>query len=137
MNFIKDTSLAKSPSLPSSRYFSGKILQDKFVYCYCLMNTGEALYHQITDALPDTIKGRMFGALCAKTPQKKAFVMYWKTCMIFKLEGKADEEARALKGAKTFEPAPGRPMNGWVQLSADHQEKWKYFAEKARNMLLH
>lgn len=80
----------------------------------------------------------MFGALTLKVRSGKAAVMYWcdKTAkktpfMIFKLDEKNDAAAMKLKGAKVFEPAAGRPMNGWVQLGFEHSDKFKDLAKKA------
>jgi len=95
------------------------------------MTKGEQLYHDIAASIPDTKESKMFGALCIKAPNGKAGVMFWKGYMIFKLDGKVAEEAMALKGAKVFEPADGRPMNGWIQLSEDHSAKWKKYAQVA------
>jgi len=95
------------------------------------MSKAEELYHQIAAELADAKEGKMFGALCIKAPNGKAGVMFWKEHMVFKLGGKAQEDALRLKEAKVFAPMEGRPMNGWIQLSDAHMKKWKYFAEIA------
>jgi hypothetical protein len=106
------------------------------------MTKAEKLYHDIGDSIPDATKGKMFGALCIKAPNGKAGVMYWtdKTAaknefMIFKLDENDETAAMKLKGAKTFEPAVGRKMNGWIQLSTEHLGKWKEFAKRAMNFV--
>ena len=98
----------------------------------------ETLYDKIADSIPDVTKGKMFGALCLKAPNGKAGAMFWRdktkdrnAFMIFKLSEKDEQAAMKLSGAKVFEPAEGRPMNGWVQLSTAHADKWKSFAQKA------
>ena len=98
----------------------------------------ETLYEKIADSIPDVTKGKMFGALCLKAPNGKAGAMFWRdktknrnAFMIFKLSEKDEQAAMKLSGAKVFEPAEGRPMNGWVQLSTAHADKWKSFAQKA------
>ena len=48
------------------------------------MSQAETLFHEIASEIPDTIEGKMFGALCIKAPNGKACVMYWKEDMIFK-----------------------------------------------------
>jgi hypothetical protein len=92
------------------------------------MTKWEELYHQIADAIPDTEKGKMFGALCIKAPNGKAGVMFWHEDMIFKLPEKDEQEALSLKGAKIFEPMAGRPMGGWVHIPNKHADKWKKYA---------
>jgi len=37
----------------------------------------------------------------------------------------------ALDEAAVFEPAAGRPMNGWVQLPSGYLDQWSAFAEAA------
>jgi hypothetical protein len=95
------------------------------------MTKWEELYHKIADGIPNTEKGKMFGALCIKAPNGKAGVMFWRDDMIFKLPGKDEKEAMALKGAKIFEPAAGRPMGGWVHLPNAHAAKWQHYASSA------
>lgn len=95
------------------------------------MTKGEEQFHKIAAELPDTQEGKMFGALCIKAPNGKAGVMFWKEYMIFKLGEPYEKEALALKGAKIFDPADGRPMKGWVQLSDEHSSKWKQYAKIA------
>jgi hypothetical protein len=95
------------------------------------MTKAEELFHKIASELPDVKEGKMFGALCTKTPNGKAGTMFWKEYMIFKLPPDEEKEALQLKGAKLFDPMDGRPMKSWVQLSYDHASKWKKLAEKA------
>jgi hypothetical protein len=95
------------------------------------MTKAEELFHKIAAGLPDVKEGKMFGALCTKTANGKASTMFWKEFMTFKLPPADEKEVMKLKGAKVFEPADGRPMKGWVQLSYDHSAKWKSLAEKA------
>ena len=92
------------------------------------MTNPEELFHAIAAGIPDTTEGKMFGALCIKAPNGKAGVMFWKEFMIFKLSGADQEKALALKDAKIFEPAEGRPMGGWVQLSGEHSKLWEKYA---------
>ena len=95
------------------------------------MTKHEELYHKIATGIPDAAESKMFGALCIKAPNGKSGVMFWREDMIFKLSGKDEEAALALKGAKLFDPMGGRPMNGWVQVPNAHSAKWKKFAETA------
>ena|ERR1044072_9103526 len=96
------------------------------------MTKAEELFHSIAAGLPDVTEGKMFGALCTKTPNGKASTMFWKEYMIFKLLPEDEKEAMKLEGARIFDPAgKGRPMKGWVQLSYKHAAKWKALAVKA------
>jgi hypothetical protein len=96
------------------------------------MTKAEELFHKIAAELPDVTEGKMFGALCTKTPNGKASTMFWKEYMIFKLKPEDEKEAMKLSGAKTFDPSGmNRPMKGWVQLSDKHSAKWKALAVKA------
>jgi len=77
-----------------------------------------------------------------QAPNGKAGVMFWtdKTpekneFMLFKLEGKAADDAMKLKGAKVFEPVEGRRMNGWIQLSTEHAARWKSLAKKSMDFV--
>jgi len=95
------------------------------------MTQPEELFHKIAASIPDVKEGKMFGALCIKAPNGKAGVMFWKDDMIFKLEGASLKDALSLDGAKLFDPMGGRPMTGWVQLSADYADRWTEFAEQS------
>jgi hypothetical protein len=96
------------------------------------MTKAEELFHQIAADLPDVTEGKMFGALCTKTPNGKASTMFWKEYMIFKLNDEDQKEAMKLSGAKVFDPSgKGRAMKGWIQLSDKHSAKWKALAVKA------
>lgn len=95
------------------------------------MTKYEKLYHEIAAGIPDSRESKMFGALCIKAPNGKAGVMFWREDMVFKLQGKDEESALALKGAQVFEPADGRQMKGWIHVPNSHSAKWKKFAEMA------
>lgn len=95
------------------------------------MSKAEELYHSIAAILPDTVKGKMFNALCIKAANGKAGVMLWKEYMIFKLPAAEQEKALQLAGAQMFTPMDGRPMNGWVQLSEAHSAQWRKLAQMA------
>jgi hypothetical protein len=96
------------------------------------MSKAEELFHTIASELPDVTEGKMFGALCTKTPNGKASTMFWKEYMIFKLSPEDEKEAMKLSDAKLFDPSGmKRPMKGWVQLSYKHASKWKALAVKA------
>lgn len=95
------------------------------------MTKAEELFHAIAADIPDTKEGRMFGALCIKAPNGKARIMFWREYMVFKLPATDQAKVLLLKDAKMFTPMEGRAMNGWVQLSEQHQAVWKQYAEMA------
>ena len=93
------------------------------------MTKPEDLFHQIAKEIPDSIEGKMFGALCIKASNGKAGVMFQKDNMIFKLDNVHLKETLELKGSQLFDPAGGRPMKEWVQVPFTHNEKWKELAD--------
>ncbi|MBK0402118.1 hypothetical protein I5M27_03925 [Adhaeribacter sp. BT258] len=95
------------------------------------MTPAEELYHKIATQTPDATQGKMFGALCLKAPNNKAGVLFKNDSIAFKLEESLLNETLSLDGAQIFEPADGRPMNGWVQVPYSYSEKWPELAQKA------
>lgn len=95
------------------------------------MSPAQELFHQIAAQIPETAEGKMFGALCIKAPNGKAGVILKNETIAFKLEKPLLQETLSLDGAKIFEPADGRPMNGWVQLPYAYAEQWPELAQKA------
>jgi len=96
------------------------------------MTEAEKLYHNIAENLTGAQKSKMFGALCLKAPNGKALAMFWKDCMIFKLEKPDEEEVlKSLKGSHIFNPMGNRPMGGWVQVPYEHSKQWKSLVEKS------
>lgn len=73
-------------------------------------------------------RGSMFGAKCIKI-RKKAFAMFYRGDMVFKLP--AGHEASSLPGAGTFEPSPGKRMNGWLTVPNRHACRWEELSEAA------
>lgn len=92
------------------------------------MTKAEELFSEIAKTIPDVKEGKMFGALCMKTPNGKSAAMFWKDNIVVKLQDDQMKSALALEGSKIFEPMEGRPMNGWVQIPYKHKDKWKTFA---------
>ena len=92
------------------------------------MTKPEELFHEIASEIPEVKEGKMFGALCIKTPNGKSAGMMWKEMMVFKLTGAAEKEALALKGVHVFEPMKGRKMTGWYAVLFEHSKHWKKFA---------
>lgn len=95
------------------------------------MTEAEKLFHQISSTIDEITPGKMFGALCIKTPNKKAAAMYWKDFLVVKVNGEPWKEAMALDGTQLFDPMDGRPMKEWVQIPYSYNEKWDYFMRKA------
>ncbi len=96
------------------------------------MSEAEKLYHSIGKNLPEAKASKMFGAQCLKAPNGKALAMFWKDCMVFKLEKPLEEEVlKSLAGSPLFNPMGNRLMGGWVQIPFEHAEQWPALAEKA------
>ena len=95
------------------------------------MTKAEEYFNQLTSEIPNVAPGKMFGALCVKTPNGKSAAMYWQECIVVKLQGDALKQAMSLDGASLFEPMEGRPMKEWVQIPFSYKKEWKRFAEIA------
>ncbi|MDF2437955.1 MAG: hypothetical protein K0Q95_2331 [Bacteroidota bacterium] len=92
------------------------------------MSKAEELFHTIASELQGVTEGKMFDALCTKTPNGKASTMFWKEYMIFKLPQDDEKEAMKLAGAKLFDPSGmNRSMKGWVQLSDKHSSNGSHW----------
>jgi hypothetical protein len=94
-----------------------------------VMNKAEELFKQLATDIPELKEGKMFGAACLKTPGGKSAAMFWKDCIVVKLQGGDHAEAMALKGSKLFEPMDDRPMKEWVQITYANKDKWERFAK--------
>ena len=94
--------------------------------------TAHEKFISIANTLTDCKLGRMFGKECIKSANGKALAIFFQDHMAFKLKDDAYDDAMALDEASVFEPSPGRPMNGWVQLPSGYLDRWNAFAEAAR-----
>lgn len=74
--------------------------------------------------------GSMFGAKCLKIGGK-AFAMFHKEKMVFKLPPDTFPALFELEGVRMFEPMGGRPMNGWIEVPAIHAGQWESLAYDA------
>src|SRR5438045_3227109 len=92
------------------------------------MTKAEEYFHKLTKEIPGVVPGKMFGALCMKTPNGKLAAMFWKDNIVVKLTGDEHSDALSLDGAELFEPMKGRPMKEWVQIPFEYKSKWKKFA---------
>ena len=92
------------------------------------MTKAEDFFNELTKQIPDVKAGKMFGALCMKTPNGKSAAMFWKDNIVVKLTGESLNDAMSLDGSKLFEPMEGRPMKEWVQIPFSYKDKWKKFA---------
>ena len=92
------------------------------------MTKAEELFNQLTHEIPDVKPGKMFGALCMKTPNGKSAAMFWKDNIVVKLSGDNLQEALSLSGTKLFEPMEGKPIKEWVQIPFAEKDEWKKFA---------
>ncbi|HLK29258.1 MAG TPA: hypothetical protein VKT28_11825 [Puia sp.] len=95
------------------------------------MTAAEKYYHEIEDKIKDAKKSKMFGTLCMKAANGKAFVMFWKNFMVFKLPPDELESTLKLKGVIMFTPMEGRSMNGWAQVPFSLKAEWERLAKDA------
>ena len=95
----------------------------------------EQLFRSIGQSFINSVEGNLFGKPCFKV-DGKAFICFFRSCMVFKLTGEDHHEAISLEGAQLFDPSgKNRPMKEWVQLSYTHHKHWPTFAKKAFNYL--
>ncbi len=95
------------------------------------MKEQEQLYLEIGKKIKSAEQSQLFGKPCFKV-NSKAFICFFKNCMVFKLEGKQHKEALALDGAELFDPSgKKRPMKEWVQVPFDYSDKWGKYAKAA------
>ena len=92
------------------------------------MTKAEEFFILLTSEIPAVNNGKMFGALCMKTPNGKSAAMFWKDNIVVKLPRESLQEALRLEGTKHFEPMKGKPMKEWVQIPFAHKDKWKEYA---------
>jgi len=92
------------------------------------MTRAEEFFNDLTKEIPNVKPGKMFGALCMKTPNGKSAAMFWKDHIVVKLQGDSLKEAMNLEGVQQFEPMAGRPMREWVQIPFIYKDMWKKFA---------
>jgi hypothetical protein len=91
------------------------------------MTNAEEFFKELTGQIESVKPGKMFGALCMKTPNGKSAAMIWKDHLVVKLKGNFLNEALNLSGAKIFEPMEGRQMKEWVQIPFVHKDRWKEY----------
>lgn len=94
------------------------------------MTEAEALFHNIVNEVPEVVEGKMFGALCLKSFNGKAAAIFWKDCMLFKLDDEAQKEALKLDGAQIGSHLydSKKPMKGWISIPFKHSHRWVDFA---------
>jgi hypothetical protein len=93
------------------------------------MTKAEEFFMLLTSEIPNVKEGKMFGALCMKTPNGKSAAMFWKENIVVKLSKDFLKEALSLEGAKLFEPMAGKPMKEWVQIPFAHKDQWEKFTK--------
>ncbi|TGD59583.1 hypothetical protein [Flavobacterium humi] len=95
------------------------------------MNEEESTYLGIGKNIPGAQQSQMFGKSCFKSGGK-AFICFFQSAMVFKLQGETHREALSLEGAQLFDPSgKNRPMKEWVQVPFAFHRKWPGLAEKA------
>lgn len=95
------------------------------------MTAAETYFHELTQQIPGVEPGKMFGALCFKTPNGKAAAMFWHELLVVKLNGEARDEALSLDGTGFFDPMDGRPMKEWITIPFTYRDKWLEYATLA------
>jgi hypothetical protein len=95
------------------------------------VNEAQKSYLEIGKKIKGAEESQMFGKPCFKI-NGKAFVCFFKDCMVFKLSDKNHKEALSLDGSELFDPSgKGRAMKEWVQVPFDYSDTWKKFAKAA------
>src|SRR5436309_14407268 len=89
----------------------------------------DAVAEEVT-ATSSAITGKMFGMPCLKN-NGKAFAGFYQSAMVFKLKAPWHGEARALSGARLFDPSGlGRPIMAWVDVPFDDAASWLELARE-------
>lgn len=93
----------------------------------------EKIYIETGQKIKSAEQSQLFGKPCFKI-NGKAFICFFKQCMVFKLTGDKHAEALSLDGSTLFDPSgKNRPMKEWVQVPFDYKAKWAGFAKAAYN----
>ena len=80
---------------------------------------------------PNVMRAKMFGRPSVRV-NGNAFLFYFNSSLVCKLNGEAHAAALKLKGARLFDPSEmNRPMKEWVEIPEAHSAKWKKFAQEA------
>lgn len=96
----------------------------------------QARYDEIADDLAhrhaEVELSQMMGMPCVKANGKMVAGL-WKGAMAFKLpDTEQRERALGLEGATLFDPSEkGRPFKEWVQVPAEHADRWPELADQA------
>lgn len=99
------------------------------------MTEAEQLYTATGQAIAGAEQSQMFGKPCFKL-NGKAFICFFKECMVFKLNGETHKAALSLDGAELFDPSgKQRPMKEWVQVPYAYKKEWKSYALAAADHL--
>ena len=90
----------------------------------------EGIAAEITDG-HEIVASKLFGMPTLKV-RGKAFAGLFGEAMSFKLSPSDLEAANRIPGAGSFDPSGmGRPMGGWVMVTAEGREHWRKLAEQA------
>lgn len=76
-------------------------------------------------------RGMIFGHHGLKTSNRKVFCFEHGDAMVFKLDGEAHAEARALEGASEFTPGDSKSMSSWIVVPNEHADRWPDLAHAA------
>jgi hypothetical protein len=72
--------------------------------------------------------GKMFGHRCLKVGRKVFATDHGETLNL-KLPEPQRSQTLELKGARSFEPMPGRKMGEWVEVPSSYKDQWLQLAE--------
>lgn len=97
---------------------------------YSNLMAPEELFKEIAASIPDAKLSKMFGCPCIKAPNGKAGAMLWHQKLIVK-PPKPELERLLKSGYEQFTPMEGRPMSGWIVISADQSAQWPAFAQQS------
>ncbi|MDQ6919451.1 MAG: hypothetical protein M3Z98_08845 [Candidatus Dormibacteraeota bacterium] len=90
----------------------------------------DAIAAELTDG-HEIVASKLFGMPTLKV-KGKAFAGLFGEAMSFKLSPADLEAANEVPGAGSFDPSGmGRPMGGWVMVTAAGREHWRRLAEQA------
>ncbi len=99
------------------------------------MTEAEVYFYHVGTEIQEAEKSQLFGKPCFKF-SGKAFVCFFKECMVFKLTSPEHSKALEMEGAELFDPSgKGRPMKEWVQVPYAHQSEWESLAQSALSYL--
>lgn len=100
------------------------------------MTEAERAFHLLGACFPEAELSSLFGKICYKS-DKKAFICFFRECLVAKLDGPDHTRAIGLPGATLFDPSgKGRPMKAWVQIPFNMHSEWSHMAQSAHHAII-